>query len=58
MIDRDVIVHMRISTQEREACEAAAASEGLKLSTWLRRLALLEARRAGGEPKPRKERSA
>ncbi len=39
---------LRVSESEREAMERAAVREELPLSTWLRRLALLEAKRAEG----------
>lgn len=46
--ERESIVHMRVTEPERAGMERAAAREGLRLSTWLRRLALLESRRSEG----------
>jgi uncharacterized protein (DUF1778 family) len=40
---KDDIVRLRISTDHKRALEAAAAREGLELSAWLRRIALIEA---------------
>ncbi len=48
MNDRVDVLRIRVSESEREAMERAAAREELPLSTWLRRLALLEAKRADG----------
>lgn len=48
MNDRVDVLRIRVSESEREAMERAAAREELPLSTWLRRLALLEAKRAEG----------
>jgi uncharacterized protein (DUF1778 family) len=40
---KDEVVRMRVSTDEKQALESAAARNGLNLSTWLRQLALREA---------------
>ena len=37
---KDDVVRMRIPAAHKRALEAAAAREGLELSTWLRQLAL------------------
>ncbi|HEV8238113.1 MAG TPA: hypothetical protein VGS57_01950 [Thermoanaerobaculia bacterium] len=37
---KDDVVRMRIQAEQKRALEAAAARDGLKLSAWLRRLAL------------------
>ena len=36
-VNRDAVVRLRISIAERDAWEAAAESEGLSLSEWIRR---------------------
>ena len=43
-------MRMRVSGAQKQALAAAAASEGLELSTWLRQLAL---RAAGVLPEPK-----
>jgi len=37
---KDEVVRFRISAEQKAALDAAAAREGLDLSSWLRRLAL------------------
>lgn len=37
---KDDVVQMRVSDEQKQALTAAADREGLKLSTWLRQLAL------------------
>lgn len=45
---RSIVLHMRVSDTERARMEACASREGLALTPWIRRLALLEVRRAEG----------
>ena len=47
---KDDIVRMRVSDEQKQALMAAAARDGLELSTWLRQLAL---RAAGVLPEPK-----
>ena len=47
---KDDIVRMRVSDEQKQALTAAAARDGLELSTWLRQLAL---RAAGVLPEPK-----
>ena len=47
---KDDIVRMRVSDEQKKALTAAAARDGLELSTWLRQLAL---RAAGVLPEPK-----
>lgn len=41
-VKKDEVVRMRISDEHKQAMVKAAESDGLDLSTWLRRLALRE----------------
>jgi len=46
-VRKDDVVRMRVTAEQKQALEAAAAREGLELSAWLRQLAL---RAAGALP--------
>ncbi len=47
---KDDVVRMRVTVEQKQALENAAAREGLDVSAWLRQLAL---RAAGALPGPR-----
>lgn len=38
---KEEVINVRMTTQQKETLDAAAASEGLGLSTWLLRLGLV-----------------
>ena len=46
------IISLRVNDSELEAMEAAAASERMKLGTWIKRAALIEADRVKSPPLP------
>lgn len=48
-VSKDDTIRIRVSTAERVELEAAAAADDLKLSTWMRRLALRQARGSAGK---------
>jgi len=46
------IISLRVNDDELDALEAAAASERMKLGTWIKRAALIEADRIKSLPLP------
>ena len=46
------IISLRVNDDELDAMEAAAASERMKLGTWIKRAALIEADRIKALPLP------
>lgn len=46
------IISLRVNDDELEAMERAAASERMKLGTWIKRSALIEADRIKSQPLP------